>query len=69
MRIYYEATGITAEEGAEADFVRADVTGLTEAARAAVLAELKIIVPEGQYRCHLCRHEEGAACELTEVPA
>jgi hypothetical protein len=68
MRIYYEATEINADKTVEPDFARADVTDLSEADRAQVLAELKIIVPDGVYRRHICRHEEGAACDMTEVP-
>ena len=67
MRIFYEATEITADETVEADFVRADVTELTEVDRDKAFTELKIIIPEGNYVKHICLHEEGQACQVTPL--
>ena|GEM_PF-1384023 len=72
MRVYLEAQE-QLPEGAteEADFVRIDVTDKSEAERKEILSALREQFADTSYviRYHLCRHDEGGACEVRIVEA
>ena len=63
MKVYIEAQGM-AVEGTEPEFIRADITGKTQAEADAILEDIRAIM-EG-INCtlsrHFCLHDEGGAC-------
>jgi hypothetical protein len=68
MREYLEATE-TAEEGQQAEFIRSDITGMTEQERADVQATMEDIMAGKSYRLvlHNCFHGEGKHCSTELV--
>ena len=70
MRVYLEAQEQLPEDSTEeADFVRIDVTDKSEAERKEILSALREQFADKSYviQYHLCRHDEGGACEIKVV--
>lgn len=65
MRIYLEALE-TAAINTEAEFVRADVTGMGKTEVDAVKAATKDVMSGRTYtfQRHTCRHEESGVCDM-----
>jgi len=63
MKEYYEATE-TVEENPE--FIRSDVTGMTEQEKADVQAAIEDVMSGKHYRlmAHYCYHDENGACSM-----
>jgi len=70
MRLYLEATEIVMEEGVEAEFIRADVTGFTDEEIEAVKLAIKDVFANKEYSLirHYCYHDEGKSCIAEEEP-
>jgi len=72
VRVYLEAQEQLPEDSTEEpDFVRVDVTDKSEAERKEILSALREQFADTSYviRYHLCRHDEGGACEIKVVEA
>ena len=70
MRVYLEAQEQLPEDSTEeADFVRIDVTDKSKAERKEILSALREQFADTSYviQYHLCRHDEGGACEIKVV--
>jgi hypothetical protein len=65
MREYLEATEIVEKEQ-EAEFIRSDVTGMTDLEKDDVQAEMEAIMDGKSYRLvtHSCYHKDGGACSV-----
>ena len=63
-QIFYEANEIVPIGEAEADFIRAEITGKTQVEADEILAQVKSIMVGLNYRLtnHTCCHLEGLGC-------
>lgn len=68
MRYYYEALENVKDEVTTPDFIRIDITDMTEPERDAVITSIKSIMSGKDYRLdyHECGHNENKGCK-TEV--
>ena len=68
MRLYYEALELL-QENNEPEFIRADITALTNAEREEALIAIKDIMVGKDYKLtkHLCFHDECKGCEVKEI--
>lgn len=70
MKYYYEAKEILPEDVIEAgEFIRIDVSDMTDAERVSILQSIKDIMSGKKYilTLHNCYHEDGGACEVKEL--
>ena len=67
MKVYIEAFEIT-EEG-EPDFIRIDVTDLTDQEKKDILNAIREYFADKKYvlQVHYCRHDEGKPCEVKTI--
>ena len=65
MRYYYEAHDIVAE-GEEAEFIRADITGMTDAEKEEVKKAIQDVMNGKKYVLlhHTCGHDESRGCTM-----
>jgi len=69
VKYYYEAKENVLDEFATSDFIRIDITDMTELERTAVLNEIKSIMSGKDYRLvyHECGHENRLRCSMEEL--
>ena len=64
MRLYLEAK----EQGTDdPEFIRTDVTDMTETEKTDALNLIKQIMPRAVYSRHFCRHDESKPCSIEKI--
>ena len=68
MRLYLEASEMVDEE-AEAEFIRADITDMTDKEKEDILSAIKDIMAGKKYRFteHICGHDNHSGCKTREI--
>ena len=70
MRQYYEAREIPSDsDDVDTEFIRADITDMTDTERAEVLTAIKDVMSgvKCKFIKHDCLHDEHGACVMEEV--
>jgi len=70
MKQYYEAIEILPEDSFEApEFIRIDVTDMTDKERVPVLQGIKDVMSgvKCKFSLHLCGHEDGESCSMEAI--
>ena len=69
MRYYYEAHENVDDFEISPEFIRIDITDMTESEKDAVLADIKSIMSGKDYRLeyHQCGHDEGKSCITKDI--
>ena len=70
MRQYYEAREIPSDsDDVDTEFIRADITDMTDTERAEVLTAIKDVMSGVNCRIalHNCAHDEKGACVMEEL--
>ena len=68
MRLYYEALEIV-DMNETGEFIRADITDMTDKEKEDTLQAIKDVMSGKEYRLteHICGHDEGKGCEMKET--
>lgn len=69
MRLYYEANETSKEPMADTEFIRVDITDMTDTEKADALKAIKDVMTGKTYRLteHTCGHDEKSACVMREI--
>uniref|UniRef100_A0A6M3KK27 Uncharacterized protein n=1 Tax=viral metagenome TaxID=1070528 RepID=A0A6M3KK27_9ZZZZ len=70
MKQYYEAREILPGDRVESpEFIRIDVTGMTDAERVPILQGIKDVMSgvKCKFSLHNCGHDEGKACTMDTI--
>ena len=69
MRYYFEAHENVKDMETAQEFIRIDITDMTNSEKKAVLTEIKDIMAGKDYRLvyHKCGHDQGTRCQMKEV--
>jgi len=68
MRCYYEASELVGEDEKD-DFIRADITDMTDKEKEDILSAIKDIMVGKKYELaeHTCGHDEGGTCVMRKI--